>query len=192
MRRPQELLSSRAGKARTPRPRRLYATPSDEWEDLPSSSDHPERELDLDDLLAQGRRESENFVFSLDPFNDEDQAEEDWIDARFETNIKPITDEEKGALREKGKQLAKDATPRVDEVKFETAYDRPGFSIKALDLHDKLVAGSMLVIDVRRREEYQKFRIKAFPWQCVNIPFSEFSTVSRDPPPPFVSLTAPC
>ena len=41
---------------------------------MPSSSDHPERELDLDDLLAQGRRESENFVFSLDPFNDEDQA----------------------------------------------------------------------------------------------------------------------
>ena len=33
--------------------------------------------------------------------------------------------------------------------------------------------------DVRERSEYAKFKAKTFPWQSVNLPFSEFSVWKR-------------
>lgn len=135
-----------------------------------------ERELDLETLLGESREESETFVFSWDEDEDEDE-ETDWIDARFGA-IKPITEADKASLREKGKEIQKAATPQVPENAIQSAYSSMN-TIGVEELHDNLAKGFMTVIDVRSREEYEKYRVKTFPWQSVNIPFSEFSVWNR-------------
>ena len=68
------------------------------------------------------------------------------------------------------------AAPR-EEDQTQTAYSpSAGFSAMTVDdLHDNLVKGSMLVVDVRSRQAYRRAHAKTFPWQSVNIPFTEFS-----------------
>ena len=73
------------------------------------------------------------------------------------------------------------AAPR-EEDQTQTAYSpSAGFSAMTVDdLHDNLVKGSMLVVDVRSRQAYRRAHAKTFPWQSVNIPFTEFSRHVED------------
>ena len=116
----------------------------------------------METLLGESREESETFVFSWDEDEDEDE-ETDWIDARFGA-IKPITEADKASLREKGKEIQKAATPQVPENAIQSAYSSMN-TIGVEELHDNLAKGFMTVIDVRSREEYEKYRVKTFPWQ---------------------------
>ncbi|QDZ18764.1 Rhodanese domain-containing protein [Chloropicon primus] len=161
--------------------RHLRRTGSSTVSALPPEGGGREREVDLESLLRQGREESEDFVFSFD--EDDVRDDLDWIDSKFEASIKPITEDEKESLAEKSKEIEAAATPRPreEEDHLESAYSESmGFkAISVQDLHDSLARGSMLLIDIRSRDEYNRYRARTFPWQSINIPFGEFSAWNR-------------
>mmetsp|Transcript_13782 Transcript_13782/g.34641 ORF Transcript_13782/g.34641 Transcript_13782/m.34641 type:complete len:264 (-) Transcript_13782:44-835(-) len=139
-----------------------------------------ERFLDVDSLLQQGKEESRNFVFSAAEEEDDDG---DWMDRHFES-LKPMEEGEEARRREEGEGALDASSPalhreRAEEDAREQEGEMPNAyaimqELGARDAHDLLSKGSMTIIDVRSREEYKKCRVKTFPWQSVNIPFTEF------------------
>jgi rhodanese-related sulfurtransferase len=138
-----------------------------------------EREINLEAIFLQGEKERcpDSNVFSFDLIEDEDwETEEDWVDSKFRTSIKPITEEDKGRLKEMGKKIEAAATPQPgdgSDPEEESAYSaHSGFQeIETEELNELLVQEAVTVLDIRSREEYKKVHIG----EAINIPFDEFS-----------------